>query len=43
MALAQVIQHHNLITAIKQCQHRMAADETRPACHQITRHVLFPP
>jgi hypothetical protein len=43
VALAQVIQHHNLITAIKQSQHRMAANETRTACHQITRHVLFLP
>jgi hypothetical protein len=43
MALAEVIQHHNLIAAIKQSQYRMASDETRTACHQITRHVLFPP
>ena len=43
VALAEVIQHHNLIAAIKQRQHRMAADETGPACHQITRHVLFLP
>jgi hypothetical protein len=38
MALAQIIQHHHFITAIKQRQHRMAADKTRPACHKITRH-----
>ena len=43
VALAEVIQHHNLIATIKQRQHRMAADETRTACNQITRHVLFLP